>query len=148
MPPAASPPARRSWWARNWLWFVPTGCLAVIVLMTAFVAMIGIGVFGMLKSTDAYKMAVERAKNDPRVTAALGTPIKESWFVGGSTQVSAGSGRSDLTIPISGPKGSGTIYAYATKSAGEWHYSKLVVKIKDSGETIDLREKADESETE
>jgi hypothetical protein len=116
--------------------------------MTAFVAMIGIGVFGMLKSTDAYKTALTRAKANPRVTAALGTPIKEGWFVGGSTEVSGGSGKSDLTIPISGPKGTGTIYAFATKSEGEWHYSKLVVKIQNTGETIDLAEKPDDSETE
>ena len=38
----------------------------------------------------------------------------------------------------SGPKGKGTIYAVATKSAGEWTYSKLEVKIDSTGETIDL----------
>jgi hypothetical protein len=52
--------------------------------------------------------------------------------------VNGGSGDADLTIPISGPKGKGTIYAVATKSAGEWTYSKLVVKIDRTGDAIDL----------
>jgi hypothetical protein len=91
-----------------------------------------------MKQSDAYKIAVARAKADQRVTSALGTPIEEGWFLSGNTKVDGSSGNADLTIPISGPKGKGTIYAVATKFAGEWTYSKLVVKIDSSGETIDL----------
>jgi hypothetical protein len=118
---------------------VPSGCLGIIVLITVFVAAIAIVVFGAIKSTDAYKIAVSRAKADPRVTAALGTPVDESWFVGGHTEVSGGSGKSDLAIPISGPKGRATVYASAIKSEGEWHYTKLVVKVQKTGATIDLK---------
>lgn len=95
-------------------------------------------VMGAIKSTDAYKMAVARAQEDPQVTAAIGTPITTGWFVGGRTEVSGGSGTSDLSIPIHGPKGNATIYAVATKSGGEWSYSKLSVKIASTGKTIDL----------
>jgi len=91
-----------------------------------------------LKQSDAYKMAVARAKADSRVVAALGTPIEEGWYLSGKTNVNGGSGDADLSIPVSGPKGKGTIYAVATKSAGEWTYSKLQVKIESTGETIDL----------
>lgn len=127
------------WWARNWKWFVPTGCcLTPLVLGGAFVAFLVLVVFGALKHSDAYKIAVARAKADSRVAAALGTPISEGWYLSGKTNVNGGSGDADLTIPISGPKGKGTIYAVATKSAGEWTYSKLVVKIDSTGETIDL----------
>lgn len=95
-------------------------------------------VFGAMKQSDAYKMAVARAKSDPRVTSALGTPISEGLFLSGSTNVTGGSGEADLTIPISGPKGKADIYAVATKSGGEWTFSKLAVKIANTGETIDL----------
>ena len=70
--------------------------------------------------------------------AALGTPIEEGWYLSGKTNVNGGSGDADISIPISGPKGKGTIYAVATKSAGEWTYSKLQVKIDSTGEAIDL----------
>jgi hypothetical protein len=136
-PPPQPQPA--GWWSRNWKWFVPTGCcLTPLILGGAFVAFLVLVVFGAMKQSDAYKMAVARAKSDPRVTSALGTPISEGWFLSGNTNVNGASGDADLTIPISGPKGKGTIYAVATKSAGDWTYSKLVVKIDSTGETIDL----------
>jgi hypothetical protein len=136
--PAQTQPAP-GWWSRNWKWFVPTGCcLTPLVLGGAFLAFVGLVVFGALKQSDAYKMAVARAKADSRVVAALGSPISEGWYLSGTTNVNGASGDADLSIPISGPKGKGTIYAVATKSAGEWTYSKLVVKIGSTGESIDL----------
>jgi hypothetical protein len=135
----AQPQPAPGWWSRNWKWFVPTGCcLTPLVLGGACVAFLVIVIFGALKQSDAYKIAVARAKADSRVATALGTPISEGWYLSGKTNVNGGSGDADLSIPISGPNGKGTIYAVATKSAGEWTYSKLVVKIESTGETIDL----------
>lgn len=111
-------------------------------MFVAFVAMIFVVVFGAMKSSDAYKIAVTRAKNDERVVRAIGKPIGEGWFMSGNTKVSGGSGQADLEIPISGPKGKAKIYAVATKSAGEWVYSKLVVRVESTGETIDLNEES------
>ena len=144
MDPTPSPtaPPRRNWWQRNWKWFVPTGCLTLILLAVAFVAMVVVVVFGAMKSSDAYKIAVTRAKNDERVVRAIGKPISEGMFMSGNTNVSGGSGQADLAIPISGPKGKAKIYAVATKSAGEWVYSKLVVRVESTGETIDLNEES------
>lgn len=129
---------RRGWWSRNWKWFVPTGCLTLCALAAAFVVLVVLMVFGAMKSSDAYKIAVSRAKADPRVIAAIGTPISEGWLVSGNTNVNGGSGKADLSIPISGPKGKGTIYAVATKSAGIWVYSRLAVQVEKTGERIEL----------
>jgi hypothetical protein len=63
------------------------------------------------------------------VSAALGTPIKEGFFTSGSVNVSGPSGKAELAIPISGPKGSATVYVEAAKSMGQWSFSKLVVAI-------------------
>jgi hypothetical protein len=135
----AQPQPRPGWWSRNWKWFVPTGCcLAPLVIGACFAAFLVLVVFSALKQSDAYKIAVARAKADSRVMAALGTPIEEGWYLSGKTNVNGASGDADISIPISGPKGKGTIYAVATKSAGEWTYSKLQVKIDSTGETIDL----------
>jgi hypothetical protein len=142
MDPTPSPtaPPRRNWWQRNWKWFVPTGCLTLILLAVAFVAMVVVVVFGAMKSSDAYRIAASRARNDERVARAIGKPITEGLFVSGHTNVNGGSGQADLEIPISGPKGKAKIYAIATKSGGEWVYSKLVVRVESTGETIDLNE--------
>jgi hypothetical protein len=108
------------------------------VVGACIVAFLVLVVFAGLKQTDAYKMAVARAGSDPRVTAALGTPIETGWYLSGHANVNGGSGDADFSIPISGPKGKGTIYAVATKSGGDWTYSKLQVKVESTGETIDL----------
>jgi hypothetical protein len=138
--PSMSQPPRGNWWQRNWKWFVPTGCLTFIALGVLFVVCIVFFVFSVLKSSDAYKTAVARAKTDERVIAALGTPIREGMFASGKANVNGPSGEADLAIPISGPKGKATIYAVATKSEGTWSFSKLSVKIDGTGETIDLNE--------
>jgi hypothetical protein len=138
--PTPQPAPQPGWWSRNWKWFVPTGCcLTPLVLGCAFAAFLVLVVFGAMKQSDVYQMALRRAKEDPKVMAALGTPINEGWWLSGSTKVSGGSGEADLTIPVSGPKGKGTIYAVGTKSAGHWTFSKLAVEIKSTGETIDLK---------
>jgi hypothetical protein len=127
------------------MWLIPTGCLSLTVLFVLFVGGIMLAVFGALKSTDVYQTAVTRAKADIRVRVALGNDVREGILVSGNTNITGGSGQADLSIPISGSKGKGTIYVVATKSAGEWNYSRLVVKT-ESGETIDLAAPGKENE--
>ena len=132
------PEAKGNWWTRNWKWFVPTGCLTIVVLFVAFVGSIVMIVFSAIKSTDPYKDAFARAKMHPAVIEALGSPIKEGFFVSGNTNVNGAAGEANLSIPISGPKGKGTIYVKAKKSLGRWSYSDLVVEIQKTGHRIDL----------
>jgi len=110
----------------------------LIALGVAFVAVIVLVVFGAMKSTDAYKMALARAKSDPAVIEALGSPITDGWFMMGKTNVQGTAGEADIGIPISGPKGKGTIYAVATKSVGRWNYTTLEVEVNGRPERIDL----------
>lgn len=147
-PPLTPQPLRGNWWQRNWKWFVPTGCLTLLAFAALFVVCIIFFVFSVMKSSDAYKIAVARAKTDHRVVAALGTPIKDGMFSSGKTNVNGPSGDADIAIPIFGPKGKATIYVVATKSEGQWSFSKLNVKIDGTGETIDLSETESESNEE
>jgi hypothetical protein len=94
---------------------------------------------GSLKSPDAYKEALSRAKADGDVKALLGTPIKEGYWIAGSLEVNGSSGSTDLAIPISGPKGSATLYVEARKVAGRWAYATLEVVAAGSGTRVDLR---------
>jgi hypothetical protein len=132
------PEAKGNWWTRNSKWFVATGCFTILVLFLVFVASIVIIVFGAIKSTDPYKDALARAKIHSAVIEALGSPIKEGFFVSGNTNVNGAAGEADLAIPISGPKGKGTIYVKAAKSLGRWTYSDLIVEIQATRNRIDL----------
>jgi cytochrome oxidase complex assembly protein 1 len=133
--------AKPSWWKRNWKWFVPLGCFTMVLLFVAFVGSIVLIVFSAMKSTDVYREALARAKADPAVIEALGSPIKEGFLVSGNTNVNGASGESNLSIPISGPKGKGTIYVSASKALGQWNYSGLVVEVGETHQRIDLLHK-------
>ena len=123
---------------RNWNWFVPLGCFSMVLLVVAFVASIALIIFSAVKSTDVYKDALARAKSHPAVIEALGSPITEGFLVSGNTNVNGASGETNLAIPISGPKGKGTVYVAATKSLGRWNYSGLVMEISGTHQRIDL----------
>jgi len=137
-PPPISSTAKPNWWKRNWKWFVPLGCFSIAALFVVFVGSVVLIVFSAVKSTDVYKNAYGRAKAHPEVIEALGSPITEGFFVSGNTNVNGASGEANLSIPVAGPKGKGTIYVAAKKSLGQWNYTGLVVEIAKTHQRIDL----------
>jgi hypothetical protein len=108
------------------------------MLFVASVASVVLIAFSAMKSTDVYKDALARAKSHPSVIEALGSPITDGFLVSGNTNVNGASGEANLSIPISGPKGKGTIYVAATKSLGRWNYSGLTIEIAKTRQRIDL----------
>ena len=121
---------------------MPLGCFTVVLLFLAFIGLIVVIVFSAMKSTDVYREALARAKADPAVIEALGSPIKEGFLVSGNTNVNGAAGESNLAIPISGPKGKGTVYVSANKSLGQWNYFGLVVEVGQTHKRIDLLQKS------
>jgi cytochrome oxidase complex assembly protein 1 len=128
------PNQRKSWLGRYWIW------LLVVVLLCGALFVFGIFslIIGAMRGSDVAKEAVARAQSNSLVAQRLGAPISEGWFVSGSINVSTGSGDADLTVPISGPKGKGTVYVKALKTAGRWDYSLMQAAIDGSGDRIDL----------
>jgi hypothetical protein len=128
----------KNWFQRNWKWAVPAGCLSLILLFALLITAIAGFVFGMMKSSPAYDMALRKASADQQVTAALGTPLKPGYFVSGNVNESGVSGHAELAIPVTGPKGEGTIYVVGDKQAGRWTYSTLAVQVERTGKRIEL----------
>ena len=143
MPPPLPAVPRRGWWQRHWRWAVPLLCLFGTAAFAGFIALIVFVVFESMRSSDAYTTAMQRTREHPQVTEALGTPIEPGWYVSGQINVSGPSGEASLQIPISGPKGEGDIYVEAEKNAGRWTYSTLIVGVVGLDEPIDLLESAD-----
>jgi hypothetical protein len=108
------------------------------MLFVVFVGSIVVIVFSAVKSSDVYKDALAQAKTHPAVIEALGLPVTEGLLLSGNTNVKGASGEANLSIPVSGPKGKGTIYVAATKSLGRWNYSGLVLEIERTHQRIDL----------
>jgi hypothetical protein len=130
-----------NWLTRNWKWFVPVGCLTMLVLFLGGIAMIAWFAFAMMKQSDVYADAVAQARAHPAAIEALGTPIEEGLFVSGQINVTGPSGDADLAVPLSGPKGKATLYIVASKSAGQWRFSTLQLQPDAGAARIDLLEK-------
>ena len=130
---------RRNWWDRNWKWFVPTGCLTVLVLFAGAILSIVMLAMGMMKQSEAYAGAMRAARAHPALEAAIGAPLEEGRWFSGNFEETGPSGKASIAIPLTGPRGAATIYVEATKSAGQWHYDVLVAQVEASGERIDLQ---------
>jgi hypothetical protein len=129
-----------NWLQRNWKWVVPGGCLGLLLLCAVFISVIFLSISTALKSSEIYQLALEKALTTPEVIEALGEPIEPGFMPSGSIQVSGPTGQAELSIPISGPKNSGTIYVVAQKSVGTWQFWQLEVAINGREEWINLLE--------
>jgi len=82
--------------------------------------------------------AIRHARQDPRVTAALGTPVRARWLVPGYISTDeTGWSESRTWIPIYGTKSDGTLYARAGRASGAWVFTTLEFRPK-QGATLDL----------
>lgn len=132
-PPPPPPPPRKS---GCWKWGA-IGCLILLILGAIGVAVLAFGVFAALKATDAYKEALRRAQSDPRVIAAIGTPIEPSFVVMGNVSVDGSGGQADMTFNVSGPRGKAKVHAVATRDPNGWTFSTMTATPR-NGTTIDL----------
>lgn len=65
--------------------------------------------------------------------------MKAGYLVSGSVNVRGEDrGNADLSIPIKGPKGEGTVHVVATKSEGKWRFEELDVVVAGDPARIDL----------
>ena len=132
-------PDRRGWWSRNWKWFVPSGCLVLVLLVVALVAGIFTMVMGMMRGSAAYDEAMRAARANPALVAAIGTPIEDGSLVTGSFEETGPTGKASLAIPVEGPRGKATIYIEGAKTAGQWRYDVLVAEVEATKARIDLQ---------
>jgi hypothetical protein len=131
-------PPQPGWWSRNWKWFVPLGCLTLLVAFAAFAGSIVFFVFGVMKNSEVAQLALQKARANQTVQQRLGTPIEIGTLVSGSINEAGTSGKADITIPLKGPKGEGTLYVDATKFANEWKFNRLEAELPGEPNRVDL----------
>jgi len=140
-PPVVNPTfasQKPNWLARNWKWVVPVAVVSLFVVLASFVGGILLIVETSIQHSDFYPVALARARANPEVLEKLGQPVQAGWLASGSINISGSSGNADVSIPIHGPKGKGTLYVVAKKSAGEWKFETLQVEISRESQRIDL----------
>lgn len=127
-----------SWWQRNWKWFVPTLVLGTLAAFAGFIYAIFFLVHTMMTASAPYQFAMQAAGSNPQVQVRLGTPLESGFLISGNISTSGSSGEADLSIPVHGPAGEGTIHVVAERSGGVWQYSRLDVVIAGDVQRIDL----------
>ena len=100
------------------------GCLGLIIIGVVVGGGIFYGVGKALKSNDPYRDSIAAVETNSDAIAALGEPIEPGFIPSGNINVNNGVGDVDFSIPVSGPKGSGTIHVKGTKASGSapWVY--------------------------
>ncbi|MFQ3632459.1 cytochrome c oxidase assembly factor Coa1 family protein [Roseiflexus sp.] len=119
----------------------PLPCLISAIIFVVVGVCVGGAFFtvtGLIRNSDVVQKALARAERDPQVAAALGTPLEIGWLPMDSIETSNGGGNADLTLPISGPRGSGEMSIEAVRREGVWRYRRLVVTIRDTGQRVDV----------
>ncbi len=109
-----------------------------MLFVAALICGIAALVFHSFKSSAVYQDAVAKAQADARVRQALGEPIEPAWYVTGTFQTEALSGRSNLRIPLHGAKANGILYVEAVRQSGDWNYWTLIVEVKSASTRINL----------
>src|SRR5213080_5344905 len=138
--PLPAPMPRPKWFGRNWKWVVPLGCLLPVLFVGGCGLLVFLFATGIIKQSDAYKIALARAQANPAVIEAIGSPISQTGIVSGNSNANGATGEANLSIPLRGPKGKATLYVEAKKSTDIWYFQTMMVKIEKTGERIDLNQ--------
>ncbi len=107
--------------------------ICLIATFALFLAAVFVAATTMMRSTGAYQLAIRQAQGSACVTRMLGAPIEAGWMLTGGTNESDSSGLANLSIPIHGPKGKGSLLLEAKKSDGVWAITSLILDT-DSGQ--------------
>jgi hypothetical protein len=124
--------------ARSAPLMIGLGCFGVLVMGCLLIVGIFVIANTAMRSSEAYQLALAAAQREPSVTAVLGAPVRAGWLTTGQVNVAGASGDASLEIPISGPRGSGTLAVRAHKSAGKWTFSSLNVRVSGRATPLDL----------
>ncbi len=135
------PQPRPGWWKRNWKWFVPVSLVCLLLFGVGVIALIFSLVMSSIKSSPVYTRALASAKDDPALIAELGSPIEAGWYVTGSISSTGQNSYADFSIPIHGPRNSGTLHVMALKSPvvkgmEDWKITALEAKVTGRSEPI------------
>jgi Cytochrome oxidase complex assembly protein 1 len=132
-------PMEKSWLELNPRWKIPLGFVILLVLMAALAIVLATIVSASFHSSDVYKLALASAVHHPQVRDLIGEPIKPGWLISGQLKINGRTGEANFFIPISGPRGRGTIHVVAYKD-GVWHFTSLQVSPEGNSatENIDL----------
>ncbi len=114
---------------------VGCGCLGMALVGAAVIGFIVWGAGKAMKSAEPYRDSIAAIEGNAAAAEALGTPVKPGFLPSGSFNVDNGVSTVDFSIPVSGPKGKGTIRVVASKASDSapWTYETWQLDVEGGG---------------
>lgn len=134
----------KSWWKRNWKWFLPT---FLVVFLLLFGVILSSSIDGNItdiaqaySDNSLYEKAIEKAKTNERVIELIGEiePIDKLAILEGNAVYSNNNNSVELSIRVKGNKGKGKMDISAEKNGKELEYKKINIRIKEPKEEIQI----------
>lgn len=118
---------------------VGCGCLGAVIAVLAIVGFTFFGIRKMATSSEAYQDSIAAIEANPAALEALGTPIEPGFLVQASYKIENGNESIDMSVPVSGPKGKGTLRVVGSKTGGaaDWTYETQQLDL-EGGTSIPL----------
>ena len=133
---------KKSWWKRNWKWFLPTTLLMFGIGLVLTSSIDGnVTDFAQAYSDNSlYEKAIEKAKANERVLEVLGDleSIDKLAIIEGNAKYSNNNNSIELSVRVKGNKGKGKMDISAVKKGTEWVYKKINIRIKQPKEEIQI----------
>jgi hypothetical protein len=112
--------------------------IAWIAFVGLFFAMF-FAISSLMKSSEAFKLAVLRIDASQAATQVLGKPVSTGIPMG-NIKISGPNGEANLSFSVSGPNGKGTVHLEASRALGQWKIDRMVLAADADGRRIDLSE--------
>jgi Cytochrome oxidase complex assembly protein 1 len=140
--PVLETPVKRSWLDCHGHWKIALGALMAIVLIGGYMAVVFASVEASFRRSVVYQEALTRAGRNSQVIDRIGTPLKAARVLQGKLNTSGSNGTARMTIPVSGPRGKGTIYVDAREVSGNWEFLALQLRFEGQPDCLNLLEDA------
>lgn len=116
----------------------------VIVWAGALLLTVGLafGVMSALKNSLTYALTMQEVRTNAAAKAALGDNIEAGFWVNGSISIDIdGTGDAQLSIPLTGSKGSGTVFSRGVRTNGIWDLRLVLLDVDGSNAPLVLKNK-------
>ena len=117
----------RGWWSRNWLWFVPTLLLGLVLLCCGCPIAIGLWMYGQVFNLEPFQVAMQKIEADETLRRELGEPIHAIHWPPPS--LLAEERDLDVRWDIEGPKGHAKAHLKSRLMANRWEPVLLEVEL-------------------
>ena len=130
----SGPNRGRGWLTRRGKWTLGM----VLVVMIALYPIVDYS----FSQSEPFRLAMSAVNANGDAIGLLGAHIERRRWAGisGSMQTQGSNGTAELSIPVQGPRGKGTVTVYAVKRADVWTIQSLVLKAADSSKSLVLVE--------